>query len=60
MSSAITPRMVALDPTALTCTLTMTQNTATVTLSYHWVPEAFSSVFPAATLTTTSSLPITY
>ncbi len=60
MTHVITPRMVALDPAALTCTLTMTSNTATVTLSYRWVPEAFGSVFPTRTLTSTSAAPITY
>ena len=55
-NNVVAPKMVALDPTQLTCTLSMTANTATVTLTYVWVPEG---LFSPITLTSTSVLPIT-
>ncbi len=58
LSTVITPLMVGLDSTKLTCTLTMTSNTATVTLTYNWVPEGFLTT--PITLTSTSVMPITY
>jgi hypothetical protein len=58
LSNAITPMMVGLDSTQLTCTLTMTSSTASVTLSYSWTPEAFFTT--PITLTSTSIMPITY
>ena len=56
-TNVIAPNMVGLDPSQLTCTLTMTANTATVTLTYLWIPEG---LFSAISLTSTSVLPITY
>ena len=56
-NNVIVPKMVLLDPSQLTCTLTMTSNTAAVTLTYNWFPEGF---FSPITLTSTSVLPITY
>src|SRR5207302_8634228 len=41
LDNVITPAMVGLDPSQLTCTLTMTATTATVKLTYVWTPEAF-------------------
>ena len=58
LNSAITPLMVGLDPTQLTCTLTTTASTASVTLTYNWVPEGL--VNTPITLTSTSVMPITY
>ena len=49
--------MAGLDSTKLSGTLTMTSQTATVTLTYQWVPEAY---FSAVTFTSTSVMPITY
>ncbi len=54
---AVSPKLVGLDPTEVTCVLTMTTNTATVTVSYNWVPEA---LFSPITFSSTSTLPITY
>jgi hypothetical protein len=56
-TNVIAPKMIGLDPTKLTCTLTMTANTATVTLTYLWIPEG---LFNPITLTSTSVQPITY
>ena len=56
-NNAVSPRMVGLDPTQLTCALTMTSNTATVTVTYGWVPEA---LFSPITFSSTSTMPITY
>jgi hypothetical protein len=56
-NNVIVPKMVGLDPTQLTCSLTMTANTATVALTYVWNPEG---LFSSITLTSTSVLPITY
>ncbi len=47
-----------LDPTQLTCTLSMTATTASVTLTYSWTPEGFFQT--PITLTSTSVMPITY
>jgi hypothetical protein len=58
MTNAITPKAVGLDTTQLSCTLTMTSNTASVTLTYNWIPEAFFTT--PITLTSTSVMPITY
>lgn len=57
LQAVILPRMVGLDPDQLTCTLTMTPGTATVNLTYQWVPEA---LFPPVTLTSTSVATVTY
>ncbi len=57
LTNAIAPRMVMLSPSALTCTLTMTNGTATVSLSYAWTPEAY---FSPVTLRSTSASMITY
>jgi hypothetical protein len=58
LTSVITPMMVALDSSQLTCTLSMTASTASVTLRYNWIPEAFFNT--PITLTSTSVMPITY
>jgi hypothetical protein len=58
LTNVISPKMVALDATQLTGTLTMTSNTATVTLTYSWTPEGFFHT--PVTLTSTSVVPITY
>jgi Flp pilus assembly protein TadG len=54
---AVAPKLVGLDPAQLTCVLTMTSNTATVTVTYNWVPE---SLFSPITFSSTSIMPITY
>lgn len=56
-NNVIAPEMVALNATQLTTTLTMTANTASVTLTYVWTPEG---LFSPMTLTSKSVLPITY
>jgi hypothetical protein len=58
LTNAITPRMVGLDSTQLTCTLSMTSTTASVKLSYSWTPEAIMT--GPVILTSTSVMPITY
>ena len=57
LANAITPKLVALDSTKLTCTLSMTSGTATVTLSYQWTPEVFAA---PVTFTSKSVQPILY
>ena len=58
---AVAPMMVGLNPAQLTCMLTPTMtsddNTATVTVTYYWVPE---SLFSPITFSSTSTMPITY
>jgi len=53
LNKAILPLATGLDLDALHCTLTFDKeaNTATVTLNYDWLPEAF---LPAITLSSTS------
>src|SRR6516162_6823317 len=41
LNNVVTPTMVGLDSSQLTCTLTMTATTASVTLTYSWTPEGF-------------------
>ncbi|WP_165250977.1 TadE family protein [Paludisphaera soli] len=50
-------KLVGMDSNALTGSLTMSTTSATVTLQYQWVPEAY---FPAITFTSTATAPITY
>ena len=49
--------MTCMNTSNLSCTLTMTNGMATVTLNYTWVPEAYLS---STTLTSKASVPITY
>jgi hypothetical protein len=56
-TNVIAPKMVLLDSTQLTYTLSMSSNMATVTITYNWVPEGF---FSAITLSSTAVAPITY
>ncbi len=56
-STVIIPKMVGLDPSQLTCTLTMTSGMATMTLSYNWIPE---TLFSPITLSSTAKAPIMY
>jgi hypothetical protein len=58
LNNVITPMMVGLDPTQLSCALATTSNTVTVTLTYTWTPEGL--VNTPVTLTSTSVMPITY
>jgi hypothetical protein len=58
LNNVITPMMVGLYPTQLTCSLSMTATTASVTLTYSWTPEGFFNI--PITLTSTSVMPITY
>ena len=55
--NAIKPRMVAMDATAFTYTLTMASGKAIFTLNYRWTPEAY---FAPLTLSSTSTTPILY
>ena len=57
LNNAVLPKAVGLDSTQLTCALTMTASTASVTLTYHWAPEG---LFSPITLTSTSVMPISY
>ena len=57
LNNAILPNAIALDTTQLTCTLTMTASTASVTVTYDWVPEG---LFSPITFTSTSVMPISY
>lgn len=50
-------KAVGMDATALTGELLMTSSTATVTLRYQWVPEAYLS---AVTFKSTATSPISY
>ncbi|AMV38172.1 TadE family protein [Planctomyces sp. SH-PL62] len=50
-------KAVGMDATALTGELLMTSSTATVTLRYQWVPEAY---LPAVTFRSTATSPISY
>jgi len=59
-TNAVAPKMVGLNPAELTCVLTpmtATATTATVTVTYYWVPE---SLFSPITFSSTSTMPITY
>jgi hypothetical protein len=58
LDNVITPMMVGLDPAQLTCNLSMTPSTASVTLTYSWTPEGFFTT--PLTLTSKSVMPITY
>jgi hypothetical protein len=58
LTNVVTPMMVGLDSTKLNCTLTMTSNTASVTLTYTWTPEGFFNT--PITMTSTSVMPVTY
>ena|SRR5437870_2649818 len=57
LNNAILPLAAGLDPAAVHCNLTYsnTDNTATVVVTYDWLPEGF---LPAATLSSTSVMPI--
>lgn len=57
LNAVITPKTVALDSSALTCTLAMTSSTATVTIRYTWTPEGY---FSPIVLSSTSVQPISY
>ncbi|KAJ3062058.1 hypothetical protein HK102_008892 [Quaeritorhiza haematococci] len=50
-------KLVGMDSAALTGSLSMDSTTATVTLNYHWVPEAY---LPAVSFSSTATAPITY
>jgi Flp pilus assembly protein TadG len=61
-NKAVLPKAVALDPSQLTCNVTWNPNNSpgssvTVTVSYHWVPEAF---LPSMNLRSTSMVPVIY
>jgi hypothetical protein len=56
-TNVISPRMVLLDSTQLSYTLSMSSNMATVMITYQWVPEGF---FSPITLSSTAIAPITY
>jgi Flp pilus assembly protein TadG len=57
MTNVITPKAGLLTPGNVNCTLTMTNGTATVSLSYVWSSQAYLS---PVTLRSSSSIPITY
>jgi Flp pilus assembly protein TadG len=57
MTNAISPKMVLLTPANLTCTLSMTNGSAIVTLTYNWTPEAYFGTTP---LSSKSVVPILY
>jgi len=57
-NNAILPMAVGLTPAQLTCVLTMTSNTATVTVTYPWTPDLY--ITGPLNLTSTSVMPITY
>ncbi len=57
MSNVITPKIGLLSSSDLTCTLSMTNGTAKVTLSYVWDPSAYLNPI---TIQSSSSIPITY
>jgi Flp pilus assembly protein TadG len=61
-NNAILPMAVALDPSQITCNVTWNPNntpgsSVTVTVSYHWIPEAF---LPSMNLSSTSMVPVIY
>jgi Flp pilus assembly protein TadG len=55
--NAVAPMLGGLDSSKLTCNLTMTSQTAKVTVTYQWVPEA---LFSPVTFSSISVMPITY
>jgi hypothetical protein len=70
INNGILPQAVAIDPSALTCTVAWPDvinqpgkpdnwpgSKCTVTVTYQWLPEW--GPFPAVTLTSTASMPIT-
>jgi Flp pilus assembly protein TadG len=57
MSNVITPKIGLLSANNMTCTVSMTNGTATVKLTYNWIPSAFLN---PVTLQSSSSIPITY
>ncbi len=61
LTNAVNPRVVGLDSTQLSCTLTMSPasnpTTATVTITYNWIPELW---FTSVSFTSTSVMPVTY
>ncbi len=57
LSNAVLPKAVGLDTSQLTCALTMTASTVSVTVTYGWVPEG---LFSPITFTSTSVMPISY
>jgi Flp pilus assembly protein TadG len=61
-NQAVLPKAVALDPSQLTCNVNWSPDnkpgsTVTVTISYHWVPEAF---LPSMNLSSTSTEAVIY
>jgi len=57
-NNAILPMAAGLTPAQLTCVLTMTSNTATVTVTYQWTPDL--NITGPFSLTSTSVMPISY
>jgi hypothetical protein len=57
MTNVIAPKIGVLTASNITCSLTMTNGTASVALTYSWTPPAFLSTI---TLKSSSSIPITY
>jgi Flp pilus assembly protein TadG len=43
LDKVVNPKLVGMTKGSVTCTLTMTDNKAAVTLKYTWVPESFLS-----------------
>jgi hypothetical protein len=58
LNNAVTPMMVGLDTTQLSCALATTSSTVSVALTYTWIPEGLFNT--PITLTSTSVMPITY
>jgi len=61
-NKAVLPKAVALDPSQLTCSVNWSPDnspgsTVSVTINYHWVPEAF---LPSMNLSSTSMVPVIY
>jgi len=57
LTKVVNPKLVAMAKGSVTCTLTMSESKATVTLSYMWTPEAFLSPMR---LKSTAVVPIVY
>jgi Flp pilus assembly protein TadG len=61
-NKAVLPKAVALDASQLSCNVTWNPNNApgssvTVTVNYHWIPEAF---LPSMNLSSTSMVQVIY
>ena len=60
MPARMPPPLLNSEPVVQSTSGTAVQNYVSVTVSYQWRPEGFSSVFGTRTLTSTSTVPMQY